>query len=171
MHKLLLILLPLLLFIKPASANNGINEYIKNPKIVGQASFKYMFWHVYDIYLYAENGLYSSEKPFALRLVYKRDLGGNDIALRSKQEIKKLGFKDKVILERWYRKMIDIFPDVSNGSELIGIYSKDKRSIFFDKNKKIGEENDPDFGKWFFDIWLSEKNLYPKLHKQLLGRK
>ena len=58
-----------------------------------------------------------------------------------------------------------------NNPKLVGIYNKNKRSIIFDKNKKIGEENDPDFGKWFFDIWLSEKNLYPKLHKQLLGRK
>jgi hypothetical protein len=91
--------------------------------------------------------LYSSDKPFALMLIYKRNLEENDIALRSKQEIQKIGFKDKEILERWYQKMIDIFPDVSNGSELVGVYTKDKRSIFFDENKKIGEENDPDFGK------------------------
>ena len=117
MHKLLLILVTLLLFITPAKANKGIIEYIKNPKLVGQASYNYIFWHVYDVYLYAENVLYSSDKPFALMLIYKRDLEGNDIALRSKQEI-----------------------------------------------QKIGEENDPDFGKWF-----SEKTLYPKLNKQLLG--
>ena len=79
--------------------------------------------------------------------------------------------EDKAILEKWHWKMIDIFPDVSNGSELVGIYTKDKKSIFFDKNKKIGEESDPDFGKWFFAIWLSEKNLYPKLNKQLFGTK
>jgi hypothetical protein len=169
MHKLLLILITLVLFITPAKANKGITEYIKNPKLVGQASYNYIFWHIYDVYLYAENGLYSSDKPFALMLIYKRDLEGNDIALRSKQEIQKIGFKDKAILERWYQKMIDIFPDVSNGSELVGVYTKDKRSIFFDENKKIGEESDPDFGKWFFGIWLSEKNLYPKLNKQLLG--
>ena len=51
------------------------------------------------------------------------------------------------------------------------LYNKNKRSIIFDKNKKIGEENDPDFGKWFFGIWLSERNLYPKLNKQLFGTK
>lgn len=147
MHKLLLILVTLVLFITPAKANKGITEYIKNPKLVGQASYNYIFWHVYDVYLYAENGLYSSDKPFALMLIYKRNLEENDIALRSKQEIQKIGFKDKEILERWYQKMIDIFPDVSNGSELVGVYTKDKRSIFFDENKKIGEENDPDFGK------------------------
>jgi hypothetical protein len=147
MHKLLLILITLVLFITPAKANKGITEYIKNPKLVGQASYNYIFWHVYDVYLYAENGLYSSDKPFALMLIYKRNLEENDIALRSKQEIQKIGFKDKEILERWYQKMIDIFPDVSNGSELVGVYTKDKRSIFFDENKKIGEENDPDFGK------------------------
>lgn len=171
MHKLLLILITLVLFITPAKANKGITEYIKNPKLVGQASYNYIFWHIYDVYLYAENGLYSSDKPFALMLIYKRDLEGNDIALRSKQEIQKIGFKDKAILKRRYQKMINIFPDVSNGSELVGVYTKDKRSIFFDENKKIGEESDPNFGKWFFGIWLSEKNLYPKLNKQLLGSK
>ena len=108
MHKLLLILITLVLFITPAKANKGITEYIKNPKLVGQASYNYIFWHIYDVYLYAENGLYSSDKPFALMLIYKRDLEGNDIALRSKQEIQKIGFKDKAILERWYQKMIDI---------------------------------------------------------------
>jgi hypothetical protein len=170
MHRLLLILLPILLFVTSAKANKNIDEYIKNPQLVGQARFNHIFWHVYDVYLYAENGLYSSDKPFALKLVYKRDLKGNDIALRSKQEMKKIGFKNEAILEQWYQKMIDIFPDVSDGSELVGIYTKDKKSIFFDKNKKIGEETDPDFGKWFFAIWLSEKNLYPKLNKQLLGK-
>lgn len=169
MRKFLLILTSLLLFVSSAKANKGIDEHIENPKLVGQAKFNYVFWHVYDVYLYAKDGLYSPDKPFALKLVYKMDLDGSDIARRSKQEMEKIGFRDKAILEKWYQKMIDIFPDVSNGSELVGIYTKDKKSIFYDKNKKIGEENDPDFGKWFFGIWLSEKNLYPKLNKKLLG--
>ena len=147
-----------------ASAKN----FIPNANLIGQGSLYYVFWHIYDASLYS-NGKFSFKKPFVLTLDYKRKLSGVKIADRSAIEIRKLGFEDEIKLAGWRSQMRDIFPDVKNGSQLSGVYNPNKPTTFFNGDVLAGTIKDPDFGKWFFGIWLSEKTSNPKLRKALLG--
>lgn len=142
---------------------------IPNAQQVGKATFTYVFWEMYDISLHAPQGRWSFEAPFALVLEYSREIKGSAIADRSAQEIRSLGYDDELKIATWHTQMTDIFPDVHKGSRLIGIYTPNQPTYFFDGKEMIGKIDDPAFGKWFFGIWLDANTSEPQLRERLLG--
>lgn len=129
----------------------------------------YMFWDVYDVTLYAPQGDWSPDKPFALQLTYLRKLDGKKIADRSIEEMRGQGMDNEVKLATWHAQLRKIFPDVDNGLRLTGVYTKYGATVFYENNTEIGKINDPEFGQAFFDIWLNEKTSAPGLRSKLLG--
>lgn len=158
-------------FAAPASANQAVQQQIPNIQKVGEARLTYAFWDVYDAVLYAPNGSWDAEKPYALSLRYLRELDGDAIADRSVEEIKKQGFTQEKSLAEWHKQMLEIFPDVKEGTNLTAIFTSNKTTLFFHDGKPIGMVKDPLFGKHFFGIWLSKKTSEPALRKSLLGLK
>lgn len=157
-----------------ANANNPtvpsfVDELVPNSSIVGEGRLRYWVWDVYDARLYAPNGEWSAQAPYALRLIYLRDLQGDEIAKRSIKEIRKQGLSDEVKLARWYTQMRNIFPNVTEGEEITGIYLDDRVTVFYDGKEEIGRVLDPQFGQYFFKIWLSEDTSAPELRRQLLA--
>ena len=63
-----------------------------------------------------------------------------------------------------------LFPDVHKGDTLTGVYTRKGTTIFYKNGKKLETINDPEFGRAFFGIWLSENTSEPDLRKQLLGQ-
>lgn len=145
-------------------------NYVPNAQKVGGGTFSTLIWDVYVVRLDAPNGNYQPGQPFALTLTYLMDIEGADIAERSAEEIKDLGFNNLEILQNWQAQMTNIFPNVKEGDSLTGIYTKTGATKFYAGDKAIGTVEDPEFGKWFFDIWLSEKTPDPDLRAELLGR-
>ena len=143
-------------------------DFLPNAKLLGHEGFYYLLWHVYDISLYVD-GDFSFEKPFFLTLNYKRKLYGEKIADRSAEEIRKLGFNDEVKLAAWHSQMRNVFPDVKEGSALSGVYKPNGPTVFYFDDAVVGVIKDPDFGKWFFGIWLSKNTSEQRLRKKLLG--
>jgi hypothetical protein len=47
--------------------------------------------------------------------------------------------------------------------------AQDGVTIFFRDGAEIGRISDPDFGRAFFNIWLSQRTSAPELRAQLLG--
>ena len=174
MRKILFIALAILLFAPFANANNDsdiIKKYIPTFYKVGEGNFNFLLWPAYKATLYAPNGKYISEKPTALRLEYLRDIDGSDITEKTISEIKKQGFNNEQKISRWQSELDKIFPDVEKGTVLTGILTDKGSTIFYNGEEKIGEIKDKEFGKRFFDIWLSEKTSEPGLRKDLLGIK
>lgn len=162
MYKLLLLILTFNISI----ANS--EEIVAKENLIGSASFKYLLFNVYDAELYSE-GEFSFDKPFALKLTYKRNLKGYDIAKRSIKEMKKLGLEDKDKIYSWGEKMKYSFPNVKENTVLTGYYYPNDKSKFTKDNKEIATIDDSDFGKWFFGIWLDKKTSRPDFRKKLLG--
>lgn len=162
-------ILSFFLCIKPTYAEPVYAKHITDAKHVGSGTLSVVFWDVYDVTLIAPEGQWQQDKPYALELDYLREIEGHDIADRSAEEIRQLGFEDEVELAAWHAQMKDIFPDVRKGSRLTGVYAADKTTYFYDRNKEIGVIRDPDFGRWFFGIWLSEETSEPSLRRKLLG--
>lgn len=163
MHRYIIILFSLFFITNTANAGIEVRH------LVGHGKLYYFVIHVYDAKLYSEDGNFSFNKPFALKLEYKRKLYGSKIADRSKLEILNLGYKDKAKLDGWYQQMKEIFPDVDNGVSITGLYIPDKETVFYKNDVQIGIIKDPEFGKWFFGIWLNEKTSEPALRSALLG--
>jgi len=151
-------------------AASQTKELVPNAEKVGQGLMRYMLWDVYDITLYAPNGKFDETKPFALELSYLMSLKGKKIADRSIEEIRAQRIHDEVTLATWHTQLRQIFPDVSNGTNLVGVYVPDGYSVFYEGDKEIGRIDGADFGKAFFDIWLGEKTSEPALRDKLLGQ-
>lgn len=137
--------------------------------LLGESRLSFLFWDVYDARLYVTDDFYQPDKPFALTLRYLRNFTGSDIAERSIKEIRQQGFTDDQVLSLWEAQLSEIFPDVVEGDEIIGISDPSQGARFFHNGELIGEISDKTFSRWFFDIWLSEKTSEPEMRKSLLG--
>ena len=170
MQRSFLILILAFFFASHATAAETINQYIPNKQKVGEGRLSIAFWDIYDAVLYAPNGKYNPEAPYALSIRYFREIDGADIAERSIYEMKKQGASDEKLLHSWYHQMLEIFPDVKDGTELTALFTSKKTTKFYHNGKLIGVVKDPLFGKHFSDIWLSEKTSEPELRLKLLGQ-
>ena len=146
-----------------------VRQHVPNASLVGEGMFTFYFWDVYRASLYAPNRNYDHAKPFALRLIYQRELEGKKIAQRSIDEMKKQGSLSTDVAETWLSKMESIFPDVSEGDVLTGIAINKEETQFYFNGEYIDAVQDGDFTSRFFDIWLGNKTSEPKFRKQLLG--
>jgi len=109
--------------------------------------------------------------PLALELVYARTLYGERIAKASVDEMLKVGFGTPAQHAAWLEAMKRVFPDVSEGTQLVGIYQPGGATRFLRDGQPVGEIADPEFGKAFFAIWLHTKTSAPKLRLALFGMK
>lgn len=140
-----------------------------NQVLVGKGIYKALFWDIYQAELFAEKKPWQHNQAYSLRLTYFRNFDGKSIAERSIEEMRGLGFQDESKLQEWLQTMLKIFPDVQKGESITGVRQASGATEFFKNNQKIGWVEDPEFGRWFFGIWLDEKTSAPDLRVQLLG--
>ena len=170
MLKPLLVSIILLAASATASAADYVRNYVPDMDVVGEGRLTYLFWDVYDATLRAPGGQWQQNAPFALSLSYLRDISGEDIADRSAEEMRNIGVDDEVKIARWHSQMRDIFPNVTEGDTLTGIYTQGRDSVFYLNGQAIGRIQDPEFGRAFFDIWLSQETSSPDLRSKLLSK-
>jgi hypothetical protein len=137
----------------------------------GEAVMRFFGLKVYDIRLWTPDRPHRDDEVFALELVYDLGLKGAEIAKRSADEMRKIGYTDETKLKRWTEAMTKIFPDVKQGDTLVGVSVPGKEARFYSREKFIAAVPDPEFAKAFFGIWLSEKTSEPRLRERLLGGK
>jgi hypothetical protein len=150
------------------SVPDYVAKQVPEAQVVGNAMFTYLFWDVYDATLYAPQGKWQPDAPFALKLAYQRELDGKKIAQRSVDEMRKQGISDEAMLSEWRDKMVALFPDVEDGDVITGVATTNRASEFYINGELVGKIEDENFTQAFFDIWLSEKTSEPKLRKALL---
>lgn len=155
--------------ITPAYAMDYINVHVPDAKVVGEGRLKVLLFDVYDAALYAPGGIWQANGPYALHLKYLRDIEGRKIADRSVEEMRRQGLSDEVKLATWHKQMREIFPAVSEGTELTGVLTQSGQTIFYEDGHEIGRVRDSDFGSAFFGIWLRDNTSAPDLRRKLLG--
>lgn len=153
----------------PSLALDSIHTWVPQAKKTGQGVLTYLFWDIYEVSLYAPNGIWTADKPFALRLLYLRKLEGKKIADHSVKAMRQQGSNNETQLTAWHTQLRTIFPDVEHGISLTGVKTATEATIFYQGNKEIGRITDAEFSRAFFNIWLGENTLTPHLRRQLLG--
>ena len=147
-----------------------LSPWVQNAQVVGSGRLTFLGIKAYDATLYAPNGVWRKEAPFALQLDYLRAFSGDSIAKTSAQEIDRLGAPTSAQLQSWLAEMTDILPDVKAGDHIIGIHHPTSGAILLQNGRILGEIKDPSFSRLFFDIWLSPKTRVAGLRKDLLGQ-
>lgn len=146
-----------------------VQTSVPGAAVVGRGVLSYAFWDIYEATLFAPEGVWDANKPYALSIEYFRALNGKAIADRSVQEMRQQGFTNEVTLAAWNAQMKAIFPDVDNGTVLTAVYVPGQHTTFYKGADTIGVIKGDDFGKSFFGIWLAEKTSEPRLRRALLG--
>ena len=153
----------------PAAVRVAIDE----PALVGGGSFRWLGIKLYDARLWATRKAATPDNwdslPLALELVYARSLVGERIAKASIDEIKQLNMGTPAQHATWLEAMKRVFPDVSEGTQLVGLYQPGGATQFLRDGQPVGDIADPAFGKAFFAIWLHPKTSAPKLRSALFG--
>lgn len=153
------------------SASEVVTKSVPEAHLAGQARYTYLFWDVYDARLYAPQGQWQADQPFALALTYLRGFDGEDIAERSVKEMKAQGLQDQSLLKQWRQQMTLLFPDVVEQDTITGVRTASGATHFYLNDKLLGQVDDPAFGEWFFNIWLGPNTSEPAFREKLLALK
>lgn len=132
----------------------------------GSGEFRRFGFLVYEATLWAGDD--PQRPPLMLRLDYKRDIAGPDIAAASVREMRRT-VADEARLRAWGERMARIFPDVKRGDHIVGHY-RPEGAVFIQDERLLGRVDDPDFAQAFFGIWLDPRSSAPELRAALLRR-
>lgn len=142
---------------------------LNDVQLVGSARLSVLFWDVYDVQLFTNTGRYDPDQPFLLSIRYLREVAGEDIAERSIAEMKASHSIEELSLAQWTQQLNRLFPDVTKGDEIQGIFDPSEGATFFHNGTHLGMISDLQLSRLFFDIWLGERTSKPEIRKQLLG--
>ncbi len=157
----------------PALAS-PVRDLLPQATAIGSGNFRWFGLKVYEARLWAERRAFSADTwnrlPLALELTYARSFDGASIAEASIDEMKKLGLGSAGQQRAWLEAMKQVFPNVQEGTQLVGVYQPGQPTRFFRDGAAVGEVADPEFGAAFFAIWLHPRTSAPKLRAALLGK-
>ncbi len=145
-----------------------IDGAVPQARLAGSGTYTYFTMKIYSAELWVGPQGYRAGAPFALDLRYARKLNGKKIAEASAEQIEKIGAGTAAQRAAWLRKMTAIFPDVSEGSHITGVYLAGKGARFYLDGKPLADVDDPDFASAFFGIWLDPATTAPALREALL---
>lgn len=140
-----------------------------NLELVGQGTFNWFVFRVYDVWLWAPAGNWDQDAPFVLDLRYARSLNGAAIADRSLEEMRRLDASDAAPWAEWQSFMRAAFPDVGEGDRLTGEFLPQGVTRFYYNGEFAAEIQDPEFRRLFAGIWLAPDTSAPSLRVALLG--
>ena len=169
--KIVLLLTSLMLGTQATADQALAQQHVSDAQLVGKARFKVLFWSVFDAELYAQNGEFNSDKPFALSLSYLRKIKGSEIVAKSISEIQSQSAITSAEATDWESQLKSIIPDVDAQTTITGVRDLDAHTLFYNNDELIGEIEDERFTRAFFNIWLGEKTSEPKLRSELLSLK
>lgn len=136
----------------------------------GQGDYKWLFLHIYEAKLWAEQGDNIYSRPLLLELKYSRNFKGKDIVEQSIKELTNAG-SPKLDKENWRERLLKIFPDVKEGDVIQAKYDPENGVVFsLNLTKELGRISDLQSSKTFLDIWLGENTSAPELRRILLGQ-
>ncbi|KNC67847.1 hypothetical protein AC626_08325 [Pseudoalteromonas rubra] len=174
----------------PLQASASTATQLSTLELRGTADLRYLFWDVYSAALYTGGEAYQADQfPQVLSLTYKRDIEAQELVDATREQWQ----KQKLVLdnaEQWLRQLVQLWPDIQKGNQLILVVDRDKQSRFYFRPdpgaevksalseaelktsaRFLGAINDRAFGPAFLAIWLSEKTTEPKLREQLIGKR
>ncbi len=144
----------------------------KPSKLIGSGNLSFFGISLYKASLFSTSN-FDHKNPFktnfALEIQYFKSFRSNKIANTSRKEMHKLNAYNENDLNLWHKWMLAKFPDISKNDVLVGVFSPTFGIKIFHNNNFIAANNDIEFAKAFFSIWLNKDTSEPALRKKLLG--
>ncbi len=135
---------------------------------VGDGTYRKFGFSVYNATLWAPDGAWSADKPYALQLHYTRSLSKETLVDTVMDDIRDQDVADDATLANWEKMLNATLPAIADGDTIIGVAIPGKKSLLFYNGKKLASIDDPVFSKAFFNIWLGD-NADEDLRGKLLA--
>ena len=136
--------------------------------LVGEARLKVLIWEIYDSALYTPSGRWQGNAPYQLSLHYLRDIPAAKLIEETDKAWQEQG-RNHPKQGEWLRLLGDLWPDISEGDNLVFGLNALGDSAFWFNGTLIGSIDDPDFGGLFGGIWLDPDTPRPGLRAELIG--
>lgn len=140
---------------------------IPGATVVGEGTLRWFGIQVYHAKLWAPNGQYAPTQPHALELTYGHDFSAATLAKEGAKQMRKQGVPETKTTE-WQPLMQQAFTDVKAGDRLTAIHLNDQSLHFYSNGKLTATIRNPEFTRYFMDIWLGAKTTEPELRSKLL---
>ena len=136
--------------------------------LVGEARLKVLIWEVYDSALFTPSGRWQGVAPYRLSLRYLRDIPAAKLAEETEKAWQEQG-RNHPRLNEWLTLLKDLWPDITEGDNLVFGLNASGDSAFWFNGSPIGSIDDRDFGSLFGGIWLDPDTPRPEMRAQLIG--
>tara|TARA_R110002126_G_scaffold43475_11_gene124558 strand:- start:5580 stop:6098 length:519 start_codon:yes stop_codon:yes gene_type:complete len=141
-------------------------------KTVGEGSYRYLFWQLYDARLASTSGTfddYQQTRPLMLELTYKRDISKKEFIDATVDQWQELGHSTEQQQQAWADTLDELWRDVTEGDRLAALLTEQGQVRFYFNDTDIGVVEDTEFAPAFFDIWLHPDTTAPKLRRALIA--
>lgn len=137
---------------------------------VGGGTMRWLGFELYEASLWTYGGSpWHADRPYALRIEYRRAIPAERLVGVSLDEMARLGFDEPQQLARWKTELERAFPSVSAGDVIVGVAWPGRGATFYHRGALTAEVRDEAFAKAFFAIWLDARTREPALRTLLLG--
>ena len=151
-------------------APTEVSAAIQAPKPVGQATFSWLFWDLFDGSLWSTDGRFAWDKPFALTLTYRTDFSAQELTDQTMSELDRLTNWSDDTLASFTGEVARCMADVRNGDRFTATGAIPDRVVLYQNGQQRCSLEKPGLRGQFFRIWLSDNSKFPAKSRQLTGR-
>lgn len=141
---------------------------------VGSGKLTWLGFHVYDASTWAGVPALPNDgtvpTPFALQIVYARNISAEDLVSATESAWDDLDLLDEKAVS-WLPQLQRLWPNVKAGDTLVLHIDQNRNARFYYNGTDIGSIADAEFGPRFAAIWLHPDSSEATLRKQLLGQR
>jgi len=161
----------------PGIAAESWRDALPQAQMIGQGDYRWLGILIYEAQLWRDPSPISNDPaavfngPFALHLIYARDIGAPRLVDTSVEEMQRISGNalPESTIGRWRRALARVLVDVRAGDRLTGVYAPALGARFFANDRETGHIADPELAHAFFSIWLGPATRDPALRQKLLG--
>lgn len=147
-------------------------ELAKAPEaaaIVGAASFRVLFWRVFDASLWSRDGAFDWDTPFALSLTYAREFTAHQLTTTTVEEMARLSGKPLQTFSHFGAEFMGCIDDVGIGDRITAVsVTQNQARLFLNGEERCALER-PELRRQFFGIWLARNSAFPDETARLIG--
>lgn len=154
----------------PAAANPAeVGAALPGAQSVGEAPYRLLGITVFEAELFAANGAFSWQQPFALSLTYARSARQTTIINRTISEMSNRGAGSAEQLAPLRTQLQRCFPDVARGDRITGVSTGANTARFYVNGAQSCQVEWPNFRRNFFGIWLDARGGQAAMSARLRG--
>jgi hypothetical protein len=149
----------MLLAAGPAFASPAeVARAIPNAQRVGEAHYRMLAIPLFHAELFATNGAFSWERPFALSLTYQRATRASALIDRAVREMSGRGAGEVRTLGQLRAQLESCLPDLARGDRITGVSTGADSARFYHNGARRCDVRWPGFRRQFFGIWLAGRD-------------